>query len=202
MAAFSPVEDILFAWLTLRPLDFGVHPLSNLTLSDTSVSNSTLAVRASFLIATPIVREHTPDGHAAIPVPRPDRRTFPLHSLEPEPEHPPHTTISYSPNSITSRPYCSPYATNATTTQPLGLLHTTAPRHQISTPTFTMKIFQQDTEFDYTWEEVSISKWQQYGPWNEKTPHVVAVDTLSRTIDPATGIVSLSDSRITCKTPI
>ena len=53
-----------------------------------------------------------------------------------------------------------------------------------------MKIFQQRTEFDYTWDEVSISHWQKYGPWNEKTPHVVAVDTLSRTVDPATGIVS------------
>jgi hypothetical protein len=66
-----------------------------------------------------------------------------------------------------------------------------------------MKIFQQNTEFDYTWEEVSISKWQQYGPWNEKTPHVVAVDTLSRTIDPATGIVSPTlDSSIVYGPPI
>jgi hypothetical protein len=53
-----------------------------------------------------------------------------------------------------------------------------------------MKIFQQSTEFDYTWEEVSTSNWVKYGPWNEKTPHVIAVDTLSRKVDPATGIVS------------
>lgn len=53
-----------------------------------------------------------------------------------------------------------------------------------------MKIFQQSTEFDYSWEEVSTSNWRKYGPWNEKTPHVIAVDTLSRTVDPDTGIVS------------
>jgi hypothetical protein len=55
-----------------------------------------------------------------------------------------------------------------------------------------MKIFQQSTEFDYSWEEVSTSNWVKYGPWNEKTPHVIAVDTLSRTVHPATGIVSIN----------
>jgi hypothetical protein len=54
-----------------------------------------------------------------------------------------------------------------------------------------MKYFQQSVDFDYSWEEVSTSNWQKYGPWNEKTPHVIAVDTLSRTVDPATGIVRL-----------
>lgn len=53
-----------------------------------------------------------------------------------------------------------------------------------------MKYFQQTVNFDYSWEEVSTSNWQKYGPWNEKTPHVIAVDTLSREVDPATGIVS------------
>jgi hypothetical protein len=53
-----------------------------------------------------------------------------------------------------------------------------------------MKYFQQTVHFDYSWEEVSTSNWQKYGPWNEKTPHVIAVDTLSRTVDPVTGIVS------------
>jgi hypothetical protein len=53
-----------------------------------------------------------------------------------------------------------------------------------------MKYFQQTVDFDYSWEEVSTSNWQKYGPWNEKTPHVIAVDTLSRSVDPATGIVS------------
>jgi hypothetical protein len=53
-----------------------------------------------------------------------------------------------------------------------------------------MKVFSTSTEFDYSWEEVSTSNWRKYGPWNEKTPHVIAVDTLSRTVDPETGIVS------------
>jgi hypothetical protein len=53
-----------------------------------------------------------------------------------------------------------------------------------------MKYFQQSIDFDYSWEEVSTSNWRKYGPWNEKTPHVIAVDTISRSVDPATGIVS------------
>ncbi|KAF2269251.1 MSF1-domain-containing protein [Lojkania enalia] len=61
-----------------------------------------------------------------------------------------------------------------------------------------MKIFQQNSEFDYSWEEVSTSNWRKYGPWNEKTPHVIAVDTLSRTIDPETGILR-TERLITCK---
>ncbi|KAJ4294401.1 Phospholipid metabolism protein [Kalmusia sp. IMI 367209] len=61
-----------------------------------------------------------------------------------------------------------------------------------------MKIFQQNTEFDYSWEEVSTSNWRKYGPWNEKTPHVIAVDTLSRSVDPATGILR-TERLITCK---
>lgn len=61
-----------------------------------------------------------------------------------------------------------------------------------------MKIFQQHTEFDYSWEEVSAANWRKYGPWNEKTPHVIAVDTLSRTVDPETGILR-TERLITCK---
>lgn len=59
-----------------------------------------------------------------------------------------------------------------------------------------MKIFQQSTEFDYSWEEVSTSNWRKYGPWNKKTPHVIAVDTLSRTVDPSTGIVSRASTHL------
>lgn len=55
-----------------------------------------------------------------------------------------------------------------------------------------MKYFQQTVNFDYSWEEVSTSNWMKYGPWNEKTPHVIAVDTISRAVDPSTGIVSRS----------
>ena len=60
-----------------------------------------------------------------------------------------------------------------------------------------MKYFQQTVDFDYSWEEVSTSNWQKYGPWNEKTPHVIAVDTLSRSVEPSTGIVS--DTQIHAK---
>lgn len=61
-----------------------------------------------------------------------------------------------------------------------------------------MKYFQQTVHFDYSWEEVSTSNWRKYGPWNEKTPHVIAVDTLSRTVDPETGILR-TERLITCQ---
>ncbi|KAF2840796.1 MSF1-domain-containing protein [Patellaria atrata CBS 101060] len=61
-----------------------------------------------------------------------------------------------------------------------------------------MKFFATSTEFDYSWEEVSAANWQKYGPWNEKTPHVIAVDTLSRTVDPISGILR-TERLITCK---
>jgi len=60
-----------------------------------------------------------------------------------------------------------------------------------------MKVFSSTTDFQYSWDEVSVANWQKYSPWNEKTPHVIAVDTLSRTVDPATGILR-SERLITC----
>lgn len=53
-----------------------------------------------------------------------------------------------------------------------------------------MKVFSSTCEFDYSWDEVSTANWRKYCPWNDKATHVVGVDTLSRTIDPQTGIVS------------
>ncbi|EKG21567.1 PRELI/MSF1 domain-containing protein [Macrophomina phaseolina MS6] len=61
-----------------------------------------------------------------------------------------------------------------------------------------MKIFSTTHEFNYSWEEVSINNWRKYCPWNEKTPHVIAVDTLARHVDPATGILR-TERLITCK---
>ncbi|KAJ9642580.1 Phospholipid metabolism protein [Coniosporium apollinis] len=61
-----------------------------------------------------------------------------------------------------------------------------------------MKVFASTTDFDYSWEEVSTANWRKYCPWNEKTPHVIAVDTLSRTVDPETGILR-TERLITCK---
>ena len=53
-----------------------------------------------------------------------------------------------------------------------------------------MKVFESDCTFDYPWEEVSTANWRKYCPWNDKSPHVIAVDTLAREVDPKTGIVS------------
>jgi hypothetical protein len=56
--------------------------------------------------------------------------------------------------------------------------------------TIRMKVFSSDCTFDYSWEEVSTANWRKYCPWNDKSPHVIAVDTLSRHVDPDTGIVN------------
>lgn len=61
-----------------------------------------------------------------------------------------------------------------------------------------MKVFSNTVTFDYSWDEVSTANWQKYGPWNNKSEHVIAVDTLSRTVDPATGILR-TERLISCK---
>jgi PRELI-like family len=53
-----------------------------------------------------------------------------------------------------------------------------------------MKVFESRCTFEYSWEEVSTANWRKYCPWNDKSTHVIATDTLSRTVDPETGIVS------------
>ena len=55
-----------------------------------------------------------------------------------------------------------------------------------------MKVFESKCTFDYSWEEVSRANWRKYCAWNDKSTHVIAVDTIDRTLDPNTGIVSLS----------
>lgn len=55
-----------------------------------------------------------------------------------------------------------------------------------------MKIFASQHEFAYSWEEVSTANWSKYSPWNDKSTHVIAVDTINRHVDPSTGIVSIS----------
>lgn len=54
-----------------------------------------------------------------------------------------------------------------------------------------MKVFASSCTFDYSWDEVSTANWRKYCPWNDKSTHVVAVDTLSRSVDSSTGVVSL-----------
>uniref|UniRef100_A0A093VMV8 Protein UPS2, mitochondrial n=1 Tax=Talaromyces marneffei PM1 TaxID=1077442 RepID=A0A093VMV8_TALMA len=51
-----------------------------------------------------------------------------------------------------------------------------------------MKVFSSDCTFNYSWDEVSTANWRKYCPWNDKSTHVKAVDTLSRAIEPSTGI--------------
>lgn len=53
-----------------------------------------------------------------------------------------------------------------------------------------MRIFSAQHEFGYSWEEVSTNNWRKYCPWNDQADHVIGVDTLNRSLDPNTGIVS------------
>ncbi|KAK3359050.1 hypothetical protein B0T25DRAFT_564100 [Lasiosphaeria hispida] len=61
-----------------------------------------------------------------------------------------------------------------------------------------MKVFSNAETFNYSWEEVSTANWRKYCPWNDKSTHVVAVDTISRSVDPATGILR-TERLITCQ---
>ncbi|KAI2620386.1 MSF1-domain-containing protein [Hypomontagnella submonticulosa] len=61
-----------------------------------------------------------------------------------------------------------------------------------------MKVFSSTHTFNYSWEEVSTANWRKYCPWNDKSTHVIAVDTLAREVDPATGILR-TERLITCK---
>lgn len=60
-----------------------------------------------------------------------------------------------------------------------------------------MKVFSSDCTFNYSWSEVSTANWRKYCPWNDQSSHVLAVDTLSRSLDPATGILR-TERLITC----
>ncbi|KAI9856649.1 MAG: hypothetical protein M1824_005346 [Vezdaea acicularis] len=61
-----------------------------------------------------------------------------------------------------------------------------------------MKVFEADCTFNYSWDEVSTGAWRKYCPWNDKVSHVIAVDTISRTVDPNTGILR-TERIITCR---
>ena len=60
-----------------------------------------------------------------------------------------------------------------------------------------MKVFATKESFDYSWDEVSTNNWRKYCPWNDKSTHVIGVDTLSRTVDSSTGILR-TERLITC----
>ena len=61
-----------------------------------------------------------------------------------------------------------------------------------------MLFFSSSYTFNYDWAEVSTANWRKYCPWNTSSSHVIAVDTLSRRIDPLTGIL-ITERLITCK---
>lgn len=61
-----------------------------------------------------------------------------------------------------------------------------------------MRLFNTHHEFQYTWDEVSTANWRKYCPWNDQSTHVIAVDTLSRRLDPATNILR-TERLITCR---
>lgn len=60
-----------------------------------------------------------------------------------------------------------------------------------------MRVFSSNYTFDYSWNEVSTQNWRKYCPWNKSASHVIAVDTLSRHVDPSTGILR-TERLITC----
>jgi len=61
-----------------------------------------------------------------------------------------------------------------------------------------MKVFSNNCSFNYSWDEVSTANWRKYCPWNDKSTHVIAVDTLSRHVDPESGILR-TERLITCR---
>ncbi|KAH0613236.1 uncharacterized protein H6S33_009616 [Morchella sextelata] len=61
-----------------------------------------------------------------------------------------------------------------------------------------MKVFESSCTFDYPWANVSVANWRKYCAWNTQSTHVVAVDTLSRSVDPSTGVLR-TERLITCK---
>ncbi|MCJ1308457.1 hypothetical protein MMC25_002110 [Agyrium rufum] len=60
-----------------------------------------------------------------------------------------------------------------------------------------MRVFSSQCTFNYPWEEVSTANWRKYCPWNDKSTHVIAVDTISRSVDQASGILR-TERLITC----
>ena len=98
--------------------------------------------------------------------------------------------------------YIFAFATNTTTSNAPLLLHLSASfpthLHHTRVPSAIMKVFSSTHAFDFNWDFVSTANWRKYGPWNHRSEHVLAVDTLSRRIDPSTGILR-TERLITCQ---
>ncbi|KAK3827453.1 MAG: PRELI-like family-domain-containing protein [Benniella sp.] len=58
-----------------------------------------------------------------------------------------------------------------------------------------MKFFHTSHKFDHSWAQVTAANWQKYP--NEQCPHVIAVDVLSRHVDPNTGVLH-TERLLTC----
>lgn len=59
-----------------------------------------------------------------------------------------------------------------------------------------MKLFENDCQFHYPWDQVTAANWRKYP--NEMSTHVVAVDVLRRELDPSKSVLT-TERLITCK---
>ncbi len=59
-----------------------------------------------------------------------------------------------------------------------------------------MKAFSTEHIFTHPWDRVTMANWTKYP--SDLTPHVLSVDYLSRSVDPATGTL-LTERLLTCK---
>lgn len=48
-----------------------------------------------------------------------------------------------------------------------------------------MRLFQATHRFDHPWNQVTLANWRKYP--NSMSPHILNVDVLERSVDPATG---------------
>lgn len=62
-----------------------------------------------------------------------------------------------------------------------------------------MKFFEADFLYSHSWENVTTAIWKKYP--NDKVNHVLKVDTLSQSVDPVTGVLTV-ERLLTCKQKI
>ncbi|KXS11508.1 MSF1-domain-containing protein, partial [Gonapodya prolifera JEL478] len=62
-----------------------------------------------------------------------------------------------------------------------------------------MKFFTTTNSYDQPWAQVTAAHWQKYP--NDISKHVIAVDTISRTVDPVTGVLR-TERLLTSQQPI
>ncbi|KAJ9072386.1 Phospholipid metabolism protein [Entomophthora muscae] len=62
-----------------------------------------------------------------------------------------------------------------------------------------MKFFEADFLYSHSWENVTTAIWKKYP--NDKVNHVLKIDTLSHSVDPTTGVLTV-ERLLTCKQKI